>query len=104
MTTVKITVTAEDIKDGLTKDCYRCPIAQAVNRHLSDKFKTEALTSVIIIVHKDTHEQAHKCITPSLARRFISDFDAGNKMHPVEFDLEIPSCYLLNPPSQPDNG
>lgn len=81
MTTIQISVTADDINAGIKNHCSKCPVALAVCRHLP---MTEEVTSVSVWLGDD------KAIDlPATARNFIRAFDAGERVEPIIFELEV---------------
>lgn len=79
MITVK--VTQEDIQTGAKDNCYRCPIALALNRALK---KPVTCWTYTYTIHNISYT------LPSVVSRFIVGFDGGDLVKPFEFQIESP--------------
>lgn len=76
---MKVKVTQKDIDNGKAKDCRTCPIAQAIRRTNPNK---------VIIVDRDIIYIDKKLYsTPQKASTFINLFDDGDKVKPIDFEL-----------------
>lgn len=85
-----IQVTQEDIDQGCRNSGGRCPIARALIRALSVDFSPHvyvAKTQVNVWNNKKFVVQ-HRGI-PEVAKNFIKQFDAGEKVLPFSFEFEI---------------
>lgn len=100
--TITVNVTARDIKQGVRRDCYACPIARALLRRLKPKWAV-AVGSGHISVGKPLkaplqfdHATCHKLLTPPAASVFVKKFDAfsANTPKPFRFELKIPTKFL----------
>lgn len=86
---VKIDVTAKDIKNGIAVDGENCPIGRAVQRV---GFKG-------VCVSNDEFEfnfGEFAVNLPKKASKFISKFDAGTKVKPFTFVINIPNNIASN--------
>lgn len=79
---MKIQVTQDDIDQGAIQDCYRCPVAIAINRVLKPDYSCEVGTKDIYIRQRCTSIGAFvsHLKTPTKAAEFIRNFDRG--IHP----------------------
>jgi hypothetical protein len=80
---MKITVTQEDIDEGIIKDCIRCPIARAIGRAFGEKASV-AQTDYYVSGRWNSLKPKK---LPNVATEFIYDFDAGRPVHPFTFEL-----------------
>lgn len=84
MVTEIIEVRQEDIDRGVRGACNQCPVALAIRRTLpgiramADSLRLDLTPNYFVW-------------TPSVARRFILDYDRGQPVHPFSFPLEIPA-------------
>lgn len=86
---MKITVTTEDIKNGLADSPCLCPIALAMKR-AGFEFPPRLDNGVHptqIYCSKDGRKLVLP--TPDVAREFIYAFDEARDVEPFEFDLEV---------------
>ena len=77
---MKITVTAEDIKNGRKKNCRMCPLALAATRTYRMAawvFKNEVFINGVWAV------------LPSSAKRFVARFDKRKPVQPFTFELPV---------------
>ena len=97
---VKIEVTKEDIKKGIMCSKISCPIGLAVQRYLRANYKNGAKelgvvnNSTLRIRERRRRKDgrfwmfaAHAL--PERARRFIDKFDAGEKVTPFSFKVQV---------------
>lgn len=89
---MKVTVTAEDIANGIRVSCSGCPIALALKRERNGLPAMFAVT--------ETYVRFGDWPKPELplsaeAKKFIADFDAGRPVQPATFEL------LANPEDTP---
>lgn len=90
-----ITMLPEDIRDGVRKDCNRCPIALAVDRHLKPGY--EASIRIISYgiqrpIEGSTAHEVQNGELPDTVRAFIRVFDAAETFplpSPITFELDI---------------
>jgi len=82
MKKIIIKVTKEDITKGVEKGTTTCPIALAVKR-----ISPFVLRYVLGIDIWDT--EGNRYSMPLKAQNFIINFDAGEKVKPFNFKLEI---------------
>lgn len=83
---MKITVTQEHINRGIVKSAYQCPIAQALQAKKKrsvivgpDQFSflgNDPLQPWVNVIHYTL---------PKVAQKFISAFDSGIPVQPIEF-------------------
>lgn len=84
-----ITITEYDIADGVKCECTSCPVARAVKRE-SPFF--HAVGQDGITFWKGSEEKEFSI--PDEVRTFIQDFDAGLRVLPFSFELDIPDEYF----------
>jgi hypothetical protein len=80
---LKVSVTQEDIFNGVPVMGRFCPIARALTRILGK------VSVGNVRVALDGGDRILFGVLPKIAQRFILDFDAGNPVHPFEFELEL---------------
>lgn len=88
---VTISVTQDDITHGRCMDCYNCPVARAIQRHLR-KDCTAQVGGGDYLIRSPWFILARGML-PSEARQFILRFDMALQQHqaaPIEFPLELP--------------
>jgi hypothetical protein len=88
MRRIKVTVTEDDIANGVAKDGSRCPVGLACKRADIDDpcFENPGLE----------YWAGYKHLTvklPKAAREFADAFDAGRPVQPFEFEIELPGSY-----------
>ena len=88
MKRIRIKVTAGDIKRGVKGDGECCPVALATKRcarvldvHVSPNH---------FDIGKWTSPDSFCGDTPTAVRNFVSDFDAGKKVKPFSFTIQMP--------------
>ncbi len=87
---MKINVTAEDIREGLRGDCFRCPIALAIKRDTGfdcDVYSPEHIflgdgPSIIRNKYRPVEKDAF------VVADFIDSFDNQKPVEPFTFELE----------------
>ena len=89
-----ITVTQEDINQGVRRKCDSCPIALAINRILRMEYKSSCFAHVYI-KNRETGGVIYRTIPlPDIAFNFILNFDRKEEVYPITFTLDIPKEYL----------
>lgn len=82
----RVDVTAEDIAQGEPRKCVKCPIALALRRTLEQSLVgVGGHDAVMVGKHGVTSVEL-----PSMAVRFIADFDDGKPVQPFSFALDLP--------------
>ncbi len=80
---ITISVTEQDIKDGLRGDNCFCPVARATRRVIKGHLTVESSYMTL------RTRKGLTCIeTPKIVQDFISAFDSGNYVEPISFELE----------------
>lgn len=79
---MKITVTQEHINRGIRSSIWQCPIALAIKEQTKGRVLVAGSTS---LVTKNGVETVYNL--PETAARFIINFDNGDKVVPMEFDI-----------------
>jgi hypothetical protein len=93
--TVTIDVTAKDIEKGYQGSCTACPVALAVMRHLKPGLFPSVGSAVRIHMFGDYVGHCRGfALTPLVAISFMGDFDAGIKVSPFSFTLDLPEEVL----------
>jgi hypothetical protein len=85
---VHVSVTADDIDNGIRRDCWKCPVALALWRATGVKWK---VNNYIAFPLGDWDRQVH---FPSKVIKFIAEFDAHTFPRPMEFDIEFDSSVV----------
>ena len=83
MRTVIVSVTAEDIRDGLACNGLKCPIAKAMYRLGHEHWE-------IIVPEITSEEGDFTTMLPPEAERFACMFDNGEPVEPFYFTIELP--------------
>jgi hypothetical protein len=81
---VVVEVTAEDIAGGTRECAGACPVALALNRHVK-----EASVMCINMYWRDEAREYHRAPTPDHVRDWFERFDAGRKVEPFSFTVEL---------------
>jgi hypothetical protein len=79
----KFRVTKRDISAGVVDDPFSCPIARAIKRKLQ--------TEDVHVGDRDGYIEVG-CLELKIPKRlgdWITDFDAGNKVKPINFALPV---------------
>lgn len=77
---MKISVTQEDIDYGIPGSCLHCPVAIALERYTGDTCEVWGGGAVNL-------KDLSTIDLPEKVNEFIQDFDEGNPVHPLEFDI-----------------
>jgi hypothetical protein len=84
-----INVTATDILRGVRNDQLACPIARAARRRF--KVKSRERAGVRVHYHKLLVDQGGEWMTsynlPQVASDFLDEFDSGEPVMPVRFEV-----------------
>lgn len=84
-----VEVTEEDIRDGVRKSCWSCPVALAFNRGVNYKFYA-TVADTVRLKHKEDQYVVWAADLPVEALRFISKFDdRDHGVMPFEFDVTL---------------
>lgn len=91
----KIAVTELHIEKGTRIVSTLCPVALAINEVLNNSARSGVCKDYFTIydVLKDKEGDAIYFLNP-LVTEAIDSFDAGKKMLPLEFEVDIPEEYL----------
>lgn len=79
MTSLRVTVTQEDITSGVPGDNKLCPVARAINRLLPNAL----VYTLAMFTHGDSTYRI-----PAAAMKFVNSFDRGELVEPFSFVLE----------------
>lgn len=87
---VHVSVTQEDIDNGVQQDCHFCPIARALAREIGPNIAVTAR----VATYRENEYRLWAAALPPHAQRFISAFDGvygsdRSTVKPLEFDLEF---------------
>jgi hypothetical protein len=87
MREIKVSVTAEDIREGTPGDYTSCPVALALRRALGDvsEIEVDNVEAEIFLTNGDSLSLR----LPPDAGRFINEFDCQRPVEPFEFELEL---------------
>lgn len=95
---MKIIVTRDDIESGRRYDPVRCPVARALRR-AGMVFFTVMESAVRL---RDEDEHGGLLVLPSPVQDWIRDFDRGEPVEPMHFELEAlwdaPRGFAPKPP------
>lgn len=80
-----ISVTADDIAQGVRKSICGCPVARATRRALG-------LQDSMVCVFGAIYIRGVPVEPPLAVDRWIQAFDDGGKVSPFTFDLEVPKA------------
>jgi hypothetical protein len=80
---VHVSVTAEDIENGIRRDCWKCPVAIAMFRATGVKYVVRGISAAVVGSPDDL------IALPERVINFIQRYDDGKFPRPMEFDLEI---------------
>ena len=84
-----VEVTAEDIAAGEKGHCQRCPIALAMLR-CPNVFSVVVGEEISVQTYdQDQWTEPYVAECPSVASKFVGDFDSGDKVEPFSFDIEL---------------
>lgn len=87
---MKVRITQEDINNGVRYSFRHCPIAIASTRAMPFKSVCYVNKSVMFIYNKDHEGRPPREIQlPSVAQKFIEDFDQMKEVQPIDFDIAL---------------
>lgn len=89
MSKVKISVTQDDIDDGVPGHPYACAINRALRRVYPKKIVAVEKDRVYF-VRRPNDVIEHMAMLPHVAAIFVRAYDNGEEVAPFAFDLEIP--------------
>lgn len=90
MKTIKVKVKRKHIKKGNQGEGGSCPIYWAM--HDMGFRKHHVSGDCGIYLSKNAFRDSHGDIrTPKKANKFITDFDAGKPVSPLEFNIRVPN-------------
>lgn len=91
---VVVEVEKDDIL-GASSNSWHCPIANAINRLLKKQYRAAVGHTFATIVAYGSFDIAPERIyLPSLARKFIHNFDWCNEVETIQFTVAIPKQVL----------
>lgn len=91
MTTVE--VTQEDIASGSPRNCWRCPVALSVRRHMKSMGVDVSIGRSTVRFHNYPARVVTMPMPDEISDR-IFEFDEGRQMLPFSFELDIPAAFL----------
>lgn len=99
MSQVIISVTQQDIDEGVKKDCHACAISRAINRHLAPNHAAEVAGTnqqLAITYGKRRVPQAIWWMyhVSDVMIPWINAWDKGEPVQPWRFSLDIPERLL----------
>jgi len=103
---ITISVTQNDINNGIQIECQKCPIARAINRRLKSKFIAEIFAWRVDLYNTENHNKRLYEVEHN-QEAFIVAFDRGKKVKPFRFRRDICCPYkrmrklLIYPPTRP---
>ncbi len=87
--TVTVSVTADDIAQGVKCRGDSCAVQRALARALDDKRLQVSYSQVVAFVYGSA-TQWHTMPLPDICLTFLRAFDAGRAVQPFSFDLTLP--------------
>ena len=87
--TRQITVTQDDIDNGVKENPFKCPVSLAVQRAFKDSGADEVSTSAMGISVRTEDKEISFANVPAIARLFYKAFDTGQYVSPFMFDAEF---------------
>jgi hypothetical protein len=82
-----IKVTEQDIRKAHRNNSYRCVAVQAIARTLTDATSISVDTQTVRFT---LGGERFTFLTPPLLQGYVAAFDAGDRLHPFEFQLRDP--------------
>jgi len=106
---VRVDVTAEDIAQGRPTSSESCAIALATRRAINTDraaYFGVGSSAVVVVAKVGGHSERYVILLPDKATRFVLRFDAGERIEPFSFEIEIPSelAGLVRTPDPPQEG
>jgi hypothetical protein len=84
---IKIEVTEDDILNGKKGSGCFCPIARAVKRKLIPATYVRVTKHDLVTDYSEIFPASASL--PNTAQSFIQAFDAGHKVEPFDFEIEV---------------
>ena len=94
---VTVNVTARDIINGLAAECYRCPVALALNRLLKKPYRAKVGSATVMYESITNSGNVYGPMMPLITSDFIRAFDANRNPLPFKFKMNIPKMVLRHP-------
>lgn len=89
MRTIRIEVTAEDIREGKPKMCSECPVARAISRAFGGAVFAVA-SNRTFGMHSFALSGPYRIARlPKHVESFVRQFDCGESVSPFSFDLTL---------------
>ncbi len=88
MEKVKITVTQDDIDNGIPCAAGECPVARAATRAFETMTYAGPDDLMVVDAGGSAVNATHIYILPAKARKFINRFDAERVVKPFEFTVK----------------
>jgi len=100
-TSIRLTITERDIKDGAPLNPNACAIALAAQRHIEGVTAARAHLGCIYLMIRGKWRRFH---TSGALSREIVAFDRGGKFYPGEYDLlPVPAHTLIKRARKPSS-
>jgi len=80
---IPLSITLEDIADGIRRDCHECPVALAMIRAGCAEVQVGPYWMIF------TFHGSHKIITPFTLAQFMNAFDARESVSPFQYTLSV---------------
>ena len=80
----RILMEQDDLEEGIPGDVHMCPVARAVSRMYEDELRVSVGLSTMKLYKGREFIEFN---LPTEASEFISEFDEGSDLEPIEFDL-----------------
>jgi len=92
---ITVRVTQEHIDRGIPYDSCACPIAISLHEMAENgKLGLHAWSWIVdqgYVFFSHIHDVNNASRLPNIADEFISAFDSGRPVNPIEFELEVPA-------------
>jgi hypothetical protein len=98
MATVRIEVTQDDIDLGIRGAACLCPIARAGARRVPARYLVSVDGHVFDLFSDEKGRPDCTRRLPDEAVAFVAEFDRGESVAPISFDLDIPDDLLAPTP------
>ena len=82
---MKVDITEADIKEGRSRNPRWCPVGLAITRARGGRGQVSVYQTEVICYGPGKTSY----FTPSVVRDFLLDFDNGNPVAPLSFDLPL---------------
>ena len=85
---ITVCVTKDDIQNGVANDAEACPVGRALSRHNFSSVEVGAVEGEVSFYDQNRDEAVERRLPPKAAK-FIAAFDAGKKVKPFKFHINV---------------